>query len=87
MVPRPCSSTSRRRNAWAPAKPSPDETLIRALARAHRWKRLLEDGKYRSAGDAPEVELSTAITYEDGPQAVVRSRVRIEDVKREPAHV
>jgi hypothetical protein len=31
-------------DAWAPAKPRPDETLIRALARAHRWKRMLEDG-------------------------------------------
>ena len=37
-------------------------------------------------GGAPEVELSTSITYEDGRQAVVRSRVRIEDVEREPAH-
>ena len=27
---------------WAPARPRPDETLIRALARAHRWQRLLE---------------------------------------------
>ena len=27
-------------DAWAPAKPRPDETLIRALARAHRWKRI-----------------------------------------------
>ena len=30
-------------DAWAPAKPRPDETLIRALARAHRWKRMLEE--------------------------------------------
>ena len=37
-------------DAWAPAKPRPDETLIRALARAHRWKRMLEEGRYRSAG-------------------------------------
>ena len=29
-------------DAWAPARPSPDEALIRALARAHRWKRMLE---------------------------------------------
>jgi hypothetical protein len=36
-------------DAWAPAKPRPDETLIRALARAHRWKRLIEDETYRSA--------------------------------------
>jgi hypothetical protein len=33
------------------------------------------------------VELSTSITYEDGRQAVVRSRVHIEDVEREAAHV
>ena len=32
-------------DAWAPAKPRPDETLIRALARAHRWKRMLEEGR------------------------------------------
>ena len=43
-------------DAWAPAKPSPDETLIRALARAHRWKRLLEEGRYRSAGELAEAE-------------------------------
>ena len=33
-----------------------DETLIRALARAHRWKRLLEEGKYRSAAELAEAE-------------------------------
>ena len=43
-------------DAWAPAKPRPDETLIRALARAHRWKRLLEEGTYRSAAEIAEAE-------------------------------
>ena len=43
-------------DAWAPVKPRPDETLIRVLARAHRWKRLLEDGRYRSAAEAAEAE-------------------------------
>jgi hypothetical protein len=43
-------------DAWAPAKPRHDETLIRALARAHRWKRVLEDGRYRSAGELAEAE-------------------------------
>ena len=43
-------------DAWAPARRRPDDTLIRALARAHRWKRLLEDGKYRSAGELAEAE-------------------------------
>src|SRR5512134_3407238 len=44
------------RDAWAPAKPRPDETLIRALARAHRWKRILEEGRYRSAAEIAEAE-------------------------------
>src|SRR5512133_4015856 len=43
-------------DAWAPAKPRPDETLMRALARAHRWKRMLEEGRYRSAGEVAEAE-------------------------------
>jgi hypothetical protein len=41
-------------DAWAPAKPRPDETLVRALARAHRWKRMLEEGSYRSAAEIAE---------------------------------
>jgi len=42
--------------AWAPAKPRPDETLIRALARAHRWKGMLEECRYRSGGELAEAE-------------------------------
>jgi hypothetical protein len=43
-------------DAWASLKQRPDETLIRALARAHRWKRMLEEGKYRSATEIAEAE-------------------------------
>jgi hypothetical protein len=43
-------------DAWAPTNPRGDETLIRALARAHRWKRLLDEGSYRSAGELAEAE-------------------------------
>src|SRR5512144_1293526 len=43
-------------DTWAPAKPRPDERQSGALARAHRWKRLLEDGKYRSAAEIAEAE-------------------------------
>jgi hypothetical protein len=46
-------------DAWAPAKPRPDSTLIRALARAHRWKRMLEEGRYRSAAEIAEAEKVT----------------------------
>jgi hypothetical protein len=42
--------------AWARARPRPDEALIRALARAHRWKRLLDERKYRSAVELAEAE-------------------------------
>jgi hypothetical protein len=41
-------------DAWAPAKPRRDETMIRVLARAHRWKRMLEEGRYRPAAEIAE---------------------------------
>src|SRR5512132_3506221 len=34
----------------------PDETLIRALARAHRWQRLFEKGTYRSVAEIADAE-------------------------------
>ena len=43
-------------DAWAPAKPRHDETLIRALVRAHRWKRMLEDGAHGSVSEIAEAE-------------------------------
>ena len=43
-------------DAWAPAKARPDETLIRALARAHRWNRMLEARKCRSIAKIAEAE-------------------------------
>ena len=43
-------------DAWAPAKPKPDDTLIRALARAHRWKRMLEEGTHASISALAEAE-------------------------------
>jgi len=43
-------------DAWAPAKLRPDETLIRALARAHRWKRMLEEGIHASVSEIAEAE-------------------------------
>ena len=46
-------------DAWAPAKPRPDETLIRALGRTHRWKRLLEEGVYGSPLEIAEAKKPT----------------------------
>ncbi len=42
--------------AWAPPIPRPDNTLIRALARAHRWRRLLESGTYATISDLAKAE-------------------------------
>ena len=43
-------------DAWARARPHPDEAMIRALVRAHRWKRMLEERKYRCAAELAEAE-------------------------------
>ncbi len=38
-------------SAPAPAKPDRDETMIRALVKAHRWRRRIESGKAKSITD------------------------------------
>jgi hypothetical protein len=47
---------ARRGRRKALTLPRPDETLIRALARAHRWNRMLEAGKCRSIAEIAEAE-------------------------------
>jgi hypothetical protein len=43
--------------ATAPArKPSRDETLVKALVRAHRWRRRIENGQAKSITDLAEHE-------------------------------
>lgn len=44
--------------AGVPERPraSPDDTLLKALARAHRWKRMLESGLVRSLNELAEAE-------------------------------
>jgi hypothetical protein len=37
-------------------KPRPDETLVKALVRAHRWRRKIESGQARSVTDLAEQE-------------------------------
>ncbi len=41
---------------WAPLPTGPDTTLIRALGRAHRWKRLIENGTYGSIKELATAE-------------------------------
>jgi hypothetical protein len=46
--------------AAAPArKPSRDETLVKALVRAHRWRRRIESGRAKSITDLAEQERVT----------------------------
>jgi hypothetical protein len=37
--------------SWMPQRPHVDNTLIKALARAHRWKRMMESGSYSSVAE------------------------------------
>jgi hypothetical protein len=37
-------------------KPQPDGTLVKALARAWRWQRMLDDGVYASVSDIGDAE-------------------------------
>jgi ParB-like chromosome segregation protein Spo0J len=39
-----------------PRKPARDETLIKALVKAHRWRRKIESGQARSITDLAEQE-------------------------------
>lgn len=42
--------------APAPAKPERDETMIRALVKAHRWRRRIECGRAKSITDLAALE-------------------------------
>ncbi len=39
-----------------PVRARADPTLVKALARAHRWKRLLEEGRYASISEMAQAE-------------------------------
>jgi hypothetical protein len=43
-------------SAMPAPKPRPDETLVKALVRAHRWRRRIESGKAKSITDLAEHE-------------------------------
>jgi long-chain acyl-CoA synthetase len=62
------------------------------MTRTRKVRRKFVAEKYAAVIDAfyrggHEVELATTITYEDGRQASIQSRARIEDVEKTPAHV
>ena len=42
-------------NAWAPP-PKIDNSLVKALARAHRWQRMLESGEHATLAELADAE-------------------------------
>jgi hypothetical protein len=43
-------------HAWGPSEPLVDRALVRALARAFRWRQLLDDGVYGTLNDLARAE-------------------------------
>jgi hypothetical protein len=41
---------------WAPPRARIDNTMVKAIARAFRWRRLLEEGQYGSVAELAEAE-------------------------------
>jgi hypothetical protein len=42
--------------SYRPPNPGPDSTLVKALARAWRWQRMLDEGQFASVRDLAEAE-------------------------------
>lgn len=42
--------------SWSAPRPRVDSTMVKALARAHRWKRLLESGRFASVAELAVAE-------------------------------
>ena len=42
--------------SWVPSQARIDSTLVKAIARAHRWQRLLEDGVFSSIAELAAAE-------------------------------
>jgi hypothetical protein len=53
-------------------KPQPDGTLVKALARAWRWQRLLDDGVYSSISDIGDADLEE-LREPDPPDYAVKA--------------
>ena len=43
-------------NSWAPSRPRIDNTIVKALARAFRWQKLLETGAFGTIAELARVE-------------------------------
>ena len=43
-------------DSWAPPRPRVDNAMVKALARAHRWQRMLEGGDYATVRELAKEE-------------------------------
>lgn len=43
-------------DAWTPPRARVDNAMVKALARAHRWQKMLDVGRYQTARDLAEAE-------------------------------
>lgn len=43
-------------DAWAPPRARVDGAMVKALARAHRWRKLLDAGRYQTVRDLAKAE-------------------------------
>jgi hypothetical protein len=43
-------------DTWALPRPRVDNAMVKALARAHRWRKLLDAGRYQTVRDLAEAE-------------------------------
>jgi hypothetical protein len=41
---------------WSPSRTRIDNTIVKAIARAHRWKRMLENGEFASVAELAAAE-------------------------------
>ena len=42
--------------AWAPRRARADSAMLKAIARAHRWRRMLKSGEYASVTELAAAE-------------------------------
>ena len=42
--------------SWGAPRPRIDNTMVKAIARAHRWRRLLESGQFASSSELAKAE-------------------------------
>src|SRR3954447_26686023 len=74
---------------WAPARAQVDSTLVKALARAFRWRRMLETGRYGTIVELAAAEKITGSYVSRVLRLTLLAPVIVEAVldRRQPAEI